>query len=101
MDVLKQALSAAGILIKLPERLDALTTRVEEGNVSMQNPRLERRIAGLERTGRRLVSAVLFGVLLIGGILVRDEPYGIWLMIGSGLPLLHAVFAGVLARRGP
>lgn len=98
MDLLKQALSAAGILLRLPERLDALATRVEEGNVSAQNPRLERRIAGLERTGRRLVSAVLFGVLLIGGILVRDEPYGVWLMIGSALPLLHAVFAEVFGR---
>ena len=98
MDVLKQLLSAAGILIKLPERVDALVTRTEEGNVSVQNPRLERRIAALERTGRRLVSAVLFGVLLIGGILVRDEPYGVWLMIGSGLPLLHALFAGFFGR---
>ena len=101
MDFAKQALSVAGILARLPGRLDDLATRLEEGNVSVQNPRLERRIAQLERTGRRLVSAVLFGVLLIGGILLRDEPYGIWLMIGSGLPLLHAVFAGVLARRGP
>lgn len=98
MDVLKQALSAAGILIKLPERLDGFMTRAEEGNVSTQNPRLERRITALERTGRRLVSAVLFGVLLIGGILVRDEPYGIWLMIGSGLPLLHALFGGLFGR---
>jgi predicted unusual protein kinase regulating ubiquinone biosynthesis (AarF/ABC1/UbiB family) len=98
MDFVQRGLSLAGVLARLPERLDVLTTRLEEGNVSVQNPRLERRIAALERTGRRLVSAVLFGVLLIGGILVRDEPYGIWLMIGSGLPLLHAVFAGVFGR---
>ncbi len=97
-DFAKQALEVATVLARLPQRLDDLTTRLEEGKVSLQNPRLERRIAALERTGRRLVSAVLFGVLLIGGIMVRDEPYGPWLMIGSGLPLLHAVFAGVLAR---
>jgi predicted unusual protein kinase regulating ubiquinone biosynthesis (AarF/ABC1/UbiB family) len=101
MDFAKQALSVAGILARLPGRLDELTTRLEEGNVSVQNPRLERRIAQLERTGRRLVSAVLFGVLLVGGILVRDEPYGIWLMIGSALPLLHAVLAGLIGPRRP
>ena len=98
MDFAKQALEVATVLARLPQRLDDLTTRLEEGKVSLQNPRLERRIAALERTGRRLVSAVLFGVLLIGGIMVRDEPYGPWLMIGSGLPLLHALFAGVLVR---
>lgn len=103
MDVLKQALAAAGYLIKLPERVDALATRLEQGDVALQNPRLERRIAQLERTGRRLVSTVLFGVLFIGGVVLRpnDEVLGTWLMLGSGLPLLHAVFAGVLARRGP
>lgn len=97
-DFAKQALEVATVLARLPQRLDDLTTRLEEGKVSLQNPRLERRITALERTGRRLVSAVLFGVLLIGGIMVRDEPYGPWLMIGSAVPLLHAVFAGVLAR---
>ena len=100
VDVLKQVLSAAGILVKLPARFDELATRVEEGNVALQTPGLERRIARVERVGGRLVSAALFGVLLIGGILSRqtDPVLGTWLMIGSGLPLLHAVFAGVVRR---
>lgn len=101
MDFAKQALEVVRVLASLPKRLDDLAVRLEEGKVSVQAPQLERRIGQLERTGGRLVSAALFGVVLIGGILLRptDEVFGTWLMIGSGLPLLHAVFAGVLGRR--
>jgi len=56
----------------------------------------------LERTGRRLVSVMLFAALLSGGILLRpnDEIFGNWLMVASVVPLLHALFAGLVARRG-
>ena len=67
-DVAKRALAAASTLARLPQRLDSLTTRIEDGNLAVQNPRLERRVAALERTGRRVVSAVLFAALLLGGI---------------------------------
>ncbi len=99
----RQAVSVAGIIARLPQRLDNLTTRIEEGTVSVQTPRLERRLSALERTGRQIVSAVLFAALLIGGILLRAEDIviGTVLVAVSALPLLHAVFAGILARRGP
>ncbi len=100
----KQAVSLAGTVVRLPQRLDELTTRVEEGRVSTQNPRLERRILSLERTGRRIISAVLFAALFVGGILLRagDEVvFGTVLMVAAVLPLLHALFAGVAGRRGP
>jgi len=101
--VAKEAMSVAGIIARLPQRLDSLTTRIEEGTVSVQTPRLERRLAGIERTGRRIVSAILFAALLIGGILLRaeDAVIGTVLMAVSALPLLHALFARILARRGP
>jgi hypothetical protein len=53
--------------------------------------------------GRRLISAVLFAALLIGGISLRAEDVvlGTGLMTVSALPLLHALFAGIVARRGP
>ena len=99
----KQAVSAAGLIARLPQRLDNLTTRIEAGEISVQSPRLERRMRGLARTGRQLISAVLFAALLIGGILLRAEDvvFGTVLMAVSALPLLHALFAGALARRGP
>ncbi len=99
----KQAISVAGIIARLPKRLDNLTTRIEEGTVSVQTPRLERRLGGIERMGRQIISAILFAALLIGGILLRTEDvvFGTVLMAISALPLLHALFAGVVARRGP
>jgi predicted unusual protein kinase regulating ubiquinone biosynthesis (AarF/ABC1/UbiB family) len=99
----KQTVSVAGIIARLPQRLDNLTTRIEEGTISVQTPRLDRRLSSLERTGRRVISAILFTGLLVGGILLRAEDvvFGTVLMAVSVLPLLHTLFAGIAARRGP
>ena len=99
----KQVVSVGGLIARLPQRLDNLTTRIEAGEISVQSPRLERRMSGLARTGRQLISAIVFAALLIGGILLRAEDvvFGTILMAVSALPLLHALFAGALARRGP
>jgi len=102
-DAARQAMSVAGIIARMPRRLDDLITRIDEGTVSVHTPRLERRLAGLERTGRQILSAVLFAALLIGGILLRadDAVFGTVLMALSVFPLMHALFARILARRGP
>jgi predicted unusual protein kinase regulating ubiquinone biosynthesis (AarF/ABC1/UbiB family) len=101
--VARRATSVAGVLSRLPQRLDNLMTRIEEGTVSVQTPRLERHLGNIERTGRQIISAILFGPLLIGGVLLRAEDvvFGTVLMAASSLPLLHALFAGIVARRGP
>jgi predicted unusual protein kinase regulating ubiquinone biosynthesis (AarF/ABC1/UbiB family) len=98
-DVGRQALDVAAIALRLPKRLDALASRIEEGSLAVANPRLERRIARLERTSRRSASALVFAALLIAGAVVRpDDPVlGSVLMAGSVLPLLHGLWAG---RRG-
>ena len=98
-----QAVSVAGTVARLPQRLDDLTTRIEQGRVAVQNPRLERRIGSLERTARRVISAVLFAALFVGGIILRadDVVFGTLLMAISVLPLLHALFAGWVSRRLP
>jgi hypothetical protein len=46
---------------------------------------------------------VLFAALLIAGVLLRaqDATLGTIMMGASALPLLHAMFAGVVGRRGP
>ncbi|KRA23617.1 ABC transporter [Microbacterium sp. Root61] len=100
----KQAVSAAGVVARLPQRLDDLATHIEDGRIAVQTPRLDRRLDRLERAARRIVSAILFAGLLVGGILLRSEDavLGIVLMALSVLPLLHALFAGVVGgRRGP
>lgn len=101
--VTAQALAIASVVARLPQQLDDITTRIDEGTVSVQTPRLERRLTNIERTGRRIVSAILFAALLIGGVLLRaeDSVFGTVLMIASSLPLLHALLAGIGARRGP
>ncbi|WP_104081993.1 AarF/ABC1/UbiB kinase family protein [Cryobacterium sp. Y11] len=98
-DFAKQALETAGIAFRLPKRIDALITRVENGTIAGTSPALEKRVARLERAMRQVVSALLFGVVLIAGVLLRadDAVLGTVLMVASVAPLLHALFAG---RRG-
>ncbi len=101
-DVAKQALEIARVAVGLPKRLDALITRFEDGTVAVTTPRLEKRVARLERTTRRVVSAILFAGLLIAGAVLyasgaANVVLGTVLMVASVLPLLHALFAG---RRG-
>ena len=96
----REAVAVAGIAARLPRRVDDVVTRMEEGRLSVESPRVEQRMRALERVARRVVSAVLFAGLFIGGLLARpDEPVFGWVLIGaSAVPLLHAVFAG-LGRR--
>jgi predicted unusual protein kinase regulating ubiquinone biosynthesis (AarF/ABC1/UbiB family) len=95
-DVGRRALDNAAIAWRLPQRLDDLVTRIEDGSVVVANPGLERRVVRLERSARRVVSALLFGALLIAGALVRgdDTVLGTVLMVASAIPLLHALFSG-------
>ncbi|SIN77646.1 ABC1 kinase family protein [Agromyces cerinus] len=101
-DLAAEAMKSAGLLWRLPQRVDALITKADEGRLSFDTSRLERRLDRVEGVARRVVSAVLFAALLIGGaVLVAPNPVlGTTLMIASALPLLHALFAGVLGRRG-
>ena len=100
----KQAVSAAGVVARLPQRLDELATRIEDGRLVAQTPRIERRLEQSRAASvRRILSAILFAALLIGGILLRADEvvFGTVLMAASVLPLLHALFAGWAAGRGP
>jgi predicted unusual protein kinase regulating ubiquinone biosynthesis (AarF/ABC1/UbiB family) len=102
-DLAKQVWSVAGIVARLPGRVDNLITRIDDGNITVQTPRLDRRLASIERGIRQAIAAVVFAALLIGGILLRPQfvVFGTVLMAVSAIPLLYAVLAGVAARRGP
>lgn len=82
-----------------PGRIDAVIDRIEDGSVQVDLSRLERRVARVEGLARRMVSVILFGILLIAGVLVYASapPLGIVLMSLSALPLAHVVFAGFRA----
>ncbi len=100
-DLAARATTIASTLARLPQRIEAVIDRAEEGNLAVRSPALEKRVASLDRTGRRLVSAVLFAALLIAGVILRsdDVVFGTVLMAASGLPLLHALLAGLFLRR--
>lgn len=89
----------AGTLARLPGRLDALLTRIDDGALPISDPTLERRVGTLERTLRRAISALVFAGLLAGGVLVRpdDEVLGTVLLVVSVIPLAQALLPG---RRG-
>jgi predicted unusual protein kinase regulating ubiquinone biosynthesis (AarF/ABC1/UbiB family) len=101
-DFAKHAISTLGIAARLPQRIDELITRIDEGSITVQTPRLDRRLATIERGIRQAIAAVIFATLLIGGILLRPHfvVFGTVLMAVSALPLAYALLAGLLARRG-
>lgn len=91
-----QAWKTVGVTAQLPGRIDAVITEIEEGTVTFDTSRLERRLDSLMRIGRRVVSAVLFTGLAIGGAVLLGPvtPLGIVLLAVSVVPLAHAVFSG-------
>ncbi|WP_394552430.1 ABC1 kinase family protein [Agromyces sp. MMS24-JH15] len=99
--IAKEAVSFAGVVARLPGRLDELVTRFESGRVAVDSPRLDLRIRSLEQLARRLISAVLFAALLISGAVLRDDlpVLGTILIVASVPAVLHALFAGFLTRR--
>ncbi|WP_298226951.1 AarF/UbiB family protein [Gryllotalpicola sp.] len=92
----REAVSMAGIALRLPQRIDALVTRVNDGAVTFASPGIDRRLIRLEQLVRRGVGAVLFAGFLIGGILLipHAAPLGIVLMCVSALPLVYALVGG-------
>ncbi len=97
----REAVSIAGIALRLPKRIDTLITRINDGTVTVATPTIDRRLSRLERLVGRAVGAVLFAGFLIGGILLipQSAPLGIVLMCVSALPLLAAVLGGTARRR--
>jgi len=100
-DALAQVAEVATTAWRLPGRLDGLITGFEEGTVSVDMSRLERRLDRLERIAQRGLAAVVFGILLIGGILLRmtDEVFGVAMMIASLVPLAATVMPRPRNRR--
>ncbi len=92
----QQVLTTAGVLLRLPQKIENVTALLERGKLSVETPGVDRRLRAVEQLGRRMLSAVLFTGLLIGGILLKqtDPGFGVTLMTISAVPLLHATFSG-------
>lgn len=98
-DIAKQALDNLTIAWRLPKRLDDLVTRIDDGSIAVNAPRLEQRVARLERAARRLVAGVVFGGVVIAGAIIHttDQVLGTVFLVASIVPLAFTVFTG---RRG-
>ncbi|QOD94793.1 AarF/UbiB family protein [Chryseoglobus sp. 28M-23] len=89
----REAVAILSALARLPQRVDALATRLDRGELAVRSPEVEQRLRVLDGTVRRATSAILFTALLLAGVILRptDEVLS-WVLIGgSALPLLHAV----------
>ncbi|HTN55143.1 MAG TPA: AarF/UbiB family protein [Microbacterium sp.] len=93
-DLGAQSVSNLGALWRLPARVDATLNRLDAGSLVFDVSSLEHRLDRIIRVALRAVSAVIFGGMLIGGVLLLGPvpPLGIGLMCASVIPLLHAVF---------
>lgn len=100
--VAKEVASVAGIVARLPRRVDDLVTKLDDGKLAVDMSSLDRRFARLERLARRGVWGAVFGSLLVGGALLygSEAAWGTTLMLLSIPPGLAAIFSGV-GRRGP
>ena len=100
-DVARQALDTARVAAGLPQRIDAAVARIEEGRLQVAAPRLERRLERIDRGQGRVVSAVLFAGLLVGGAVLQGDGMGLGavLMIVAIAPFAHAVLGSLLGRR--
>ena len=94
-DVGREALSVVDVLWRMPKRVDALLTKLDEGNLELRAPALERKLTQVNRSASRAVSAIIFGSLLIAGVLAlpESEPLGVVLLVASALPLGHVLFS--------
>ncbi|GGC29392.1 ABC transporter [Brevibacterium sediminis] len=97
----KEALNLVRLTLSLPGRLDALVTKVEDGELTVSTPKLDRRVEGLEQLARGVISAVLFTGFVIGGSILLPVMTvgGVLLLIASAPALLHALVTLLRHRR--
>lgn len=89
----REAVSILSALARLPQRVDALATRIDRGELAVRSPEIEQRLRVIDGSVRRTTSAILAAGLLIAGALLRpdDEVLGTMLLIASVLPALHVI----------
>ena len=89
----REAVGILSALARLPQRVDALATRLDRGELAVRSPDVEQRLRVIDGSVRRATSAIVFTALLLAGVILRpsDEVLS-WVLIGASvLPLLHAI----------
>lgn len=100
-DALSQMTDQVKLIAHLPSKLDDLLSRIDDGTVSVASNNLEDRVTRLERVAWRILAAVIFAALLIGGVLLDPTApgWGVTLMIVSVIPLAVALIPRGRRRR--
>ena len=93
-DVLSQAASTLAILSRLPNRVEATISRLERGEISIRNPKLEQQLGVSTRNQRRLTLALVFVATFISGVYLHSQgdPLGDALLWVSAVPAAIALF---------
>lgn len=88
-----QALEILTTLVRLPQKLDSLASRIDRGELTSRSPETERRLRVLDSSVRRATAGIIFATALISGILLKgsDDGLGSFLMGASLVPLIYAL----------
>jgi predicted unusual protein kinase regulating ubiquinone biosynthesis (AarF/ABC1/UbiB family) len=88
----REVVSFATTVAGLPRKMDSVLNRLDQGNLALRIPEVEKGLRRIDGSARRITSAVLFSVLLLGGVALRiyADPLGNILLIASVPFLLHA-----------
>ncbi|WP_299025599.1 AarF/ABC1/UbiB kinase family protein [uncultured Thermanaerothrix sp.] len=95
--LLKTSVQMLRTLIALPQRADAVLTRLAQGQLEVSDPILHARFARLERSARQISTAVVFTALLLSATqLALNEHY--FAAAVAGLGALLALLLTLLPR---
>lgn len=88
-----QALEVLATLVRLPQKLDSLSSKIDRGNLISRAPETEKRLRVLDSSIRRATSCIIFSTLIISGILLRNQgdDLGSFLNGASLVPLIYAL----------
>jgi len=82
-------------LFNLPKRLFNILEKVENGDLVIDTPNLNYHAGQLEKTGRRVMNAMIFAVLFISGVqlyLADKTIFGVILLASAIVPLWKVMF---------
>ncbi len=89
----REVTTFASTVARLPGRIDAVLSRIDQGLVSVRSPEIEKALRRIDGSVRRTTSALVFVALFGAGVALRivGDDLGTWMLGGSVLPLIHAL----------
>ncbi len=82
-------------MINLPRRVDQTLRKIERGDMVVDTPQLNRYAGRLEKTGQRMIHALIFATFFFSGIqlyLAHQPQFGVGLLIVALIPLWRVIF---------